>query len=104
MAVAEVEVDRCAACGGVWLDAGELGRLLAHEACELKPLAAGDPDPAANARAARCPRDAAPLLRVASARERTVILDMCPACRGLWLDGGEFARLAAAARARAAAS
>jgi Zn-finger nucleic acid-binding protein len=95
--VHEIQVDRCTHCAGVWLDADELGRLLAHDAAELRPLTRGGAPGAADALAARCPRDGGALLRVASARERTVILDMCPACRGLWLDGGEFARLAAAA-------
>lgn len=99
--VQEVEVDRCRACGGVWFDADELGRLLALDARELKPLTRGGGDPSANVLAARCPRDANPFLRVVSPRDRRVILDMCPACRGLWLDGGEFARLAAAAPKKA---
>lgn len=96
--VHDVEVDRCRQCAGVWFDADELGRLLALDAGELKPLTRGGEHPAANALAANCPRDGGRLLRVASARDRGVTLDMCPACRGLWLDGGEFARLAAAAR------
>lgn len=92
-----VEVDRCHRCQGIWFDADELSRLLAEEASVLKPLASGSPDPAANARAGKCPRDHTRLLRVASARQRTVILETCPACRGLWLDGGELAQLLRAA-------
>lgn len=96
--VHDVEVDRCRQCAGVWFDADELGRLLALDAGELKPLTRGGEHPAANALVAACPRDGERLLRVTSTRDRGVTLDMCPVCRGLWLDGGEFARLAAAAR------
>ncbi|MBE7502957.1 MAG: zf-TFIIB domain-containing protein [Verrucomicrobiales bacterium] len=32
-------------------------------------------------------------MRVRSARDREVVVDVCPRCRGLWLDGGELARL-----------
>lgn len=91
-------MDRCRDCGGAWFDADELGRLLALDARELKPLTRGSEHPAANALDARCPRDGNAFLRVVSPRDRGVILDMCPACRGVWLDGGEFARLAAAAQ------
>ena len=37
-------------------------------------------------------------LSVYSAIEKTVIIDACPDCRGIWLDGGEFAKLFAARR------
>jgi Zn-finger nucleic acid-binding protein len=35
-------------------------------------------------------------LRVYSAIDRSVILDACPECHGIWLDGGEFNKLFAA--------
>jgi Zn-finger nucleic acid-binding protein len=47
---------------------------------------------------ANCPRDSGELLRVYSAIEKTVMIDACPDCRGIWLDGGEFAKLFAARR------
>jgi Zn-finger nucleic acid-binding protein len=37
-------------------------------------------------------------MRVYSAVERTVVIDACPECRGIWLDGGEFEKLFAARR------
>ena len=42
-----------------------------------------------------CPRDGSRLLRVVSAHNRAIILDTCPTCQGLWLDGGELAGLMA---------
>jgi Zn-finger nucleic acid-binding protein len=33
------------------------------------------------------------MIRVASARKREVIIETCPDCRGVWLDGGELKEL-----------
>ncbi|MEX0803873.1 MAG: zf-TFIIB domain-containing protein [Candidatus Binatia bacterium] len=35
-------------------------------------------------------------MRVYSSIDRSVILDACAECRGIWLDGGEFEKLFAA--------
>jgi len=35
------------------------------------------------------------LLRVMSRRNRVVVMDVCPSCRGIWLDGGEIQLLTA---------
>jgi Zn-finger nucleic acid-binding protein len=43
-----------------------------------------------------CPRDASELLRVYSSINRSVVIDACADCRGIWLDGGEFEKLFAA--------
>ena len=88
-----IEVDRCPHCDGIWFDVKELATLLATDPRDLKPLAKGDTDDFANAQAGRCPRDQSRMIRVFSARKRSVILESCPTCRGLWLDGGELAEL-----------
>jgi len=91
--VREIELDRCPRCRGIWFDAKELATLLATEANELEPLSSGGTDPSVNARAGRCPRDQSRMIRVCSARKRTVVLETCPTCGGFWLDGGELAEL-----------
>jgi len=90
----QIELDHCVACGGVWLDTGELGLLLA-----------GAPEPPAALRLAdgargqrRCPRCPQRLDTGHLAGSRLEV-DVCPARHGLWLDRGE---LAALARERAA--
>lgn len=88
-----IEVDQCPACRGVWFDAAELGRLLKLAAADLKPLTRGSGDDALNAKPANCPRDGTRLVRVCSAQNRAVVVDTCAVCRGVWLDGGELARL-----------
>lgn len=101
-AVENVAVDRCSVCEGIWFDAQELSELLAEDARQVASLRRGAVDQSADGKRGRCPRDEADLLRVFSAIEKTVILDACPECRGIWLDGGEFAKLFAARRQKAA--
>jgi len=96
--VEEVAVDRCSSCDGIWFDAQELGELLAEDARMVAALRRGGTHDGLDGKKGACPRDAGELLRVYSAVDRTVILDACPDCRGIWLDGGEFEKLFAARR------
>lgn len=101
------EVDRCPQCGGVWFDKGELGEALRHGGGALAPITAPPPGaPAAGPAAARrddpdrrrgrCPRHAKVMIQTESLRVPDLTLETCPSCRGIWLDGGELARLRAA--------
>jgi len=94
--VEEVTVDRCSSCDGIWCDAQELGELLAEDAKQVAALRRGSGHEEHGRKKGKCPRDAEELLRVYSAVDKTVILDACPECRGIWLDGGEFEKLFAA--------
>jgi Zn-finger nucleic acid-binding protein len=87
--VEDVAVDRCSTCDGIWFDAQELSQLIAS-------LRRGSADEQADDKKGHCPRDESELLRVFSAIDKSVVLDACPECRGIWLDGGEFAKLFAA--------
>lgn len=91
--VGPLQVDLCPGCGGVWCDAAELAQLLALDQAEAAAVRAGKLNPAANAQAGACPRDGNRMLRVTSARQRQVIIESCPHCHGIWLDGGELAQL-----------
>ena len=91
-----IELDHCVACGGCWLDAGELGLLL-----NGTPEAPGDLALADAARGRRrCPR-CPQRMDTGHMPGSSVEVDVCPARHGLWLDRGE---LAALARERAAGS
>ena len=94
-----VPVDRCSACGGTWFDAQELSRLLAEDARQVAELRRGGNDARLDDKRGRCPRDSAELLRMYSAIDRSVTLDACADCHGIWLDAGEFAKLFAARQA-----
>jgi len=94
--VQAVPVDRCSSCNGIWFDARELSQLLVEDAKQVASLRRGSAKDEAGGRKGLCPRDASDLLRVYSAIDRSVILDACAECRGIWLDGGEFDKLFAA--------
>jgi len=89
--LAEVEIDYCGDCGGIWLDRGELEMLLgdaeqagqllgsfrAAEGCREKPR--------------RCPICLKKMRKVlvGSANE-PVLIDKCVRNDGLWFDKGEL--------------
>jgi Zn-finger nucleic acid-binding protein len=98
-AVQEISVDRCSSCDGIWFDAHELSRLLAEDARQVASLRRGSVREEVAGKQGLCPRDGSELLRVYSAIDRSVILDACAECRGIWLDGGEFQKLFAASKA-----
>jgi Zn-finger nucleic acid-binding protein len=97
-AVDSVVVDRCPACAGIWFDREELSELLSEDARRVASLRRGSDSDEADGTKGRCPRDDSELLRVYSGIERSVILDACADCHGIWLDGGEFEKLFAARR------
>ena len=93
-----VAVDRCSRCDGIWFDAQELSQLLTEDARLVAELRRGSVSELADAKKGRCPRDSADLLRIYSAIDRSVTLDACADCHGIWLDGGEFEKLFGARR------
>jgi len=93
-----VAVDRCSSCDGIWFDAQELTELLVEDARKVASLRRGSAHEELDGKKGNCPRDGSDLLRVYSAVDKTVVLDACAECRGIWLDGGEFEKLFAARR------
>ncbi|HET8564740.1 MAG TPA: zf-TFIIB domain-containing protein [Candidatus Binatia bacterium] len=91
-----VAVERCSSCSGIWFDARELSQLLAEDARHVASLRRGTVKQQLEGKKGFCPRDDSELLRVYSSMDRSVILDACAECRGIWLDGGEFEKLFAA--------
>lgn len=74
----------CTACRGVWFDPGELTLLI--EVYRKVDDVGGEPS------GASCPRCRAGLLEVAFPGT-AVLVDRCPDCQGIWLDGGELEAL-----------
>lgn len=83
-----VEVDYCAACGGVWLDAGELELLYGDARQCALCLSGGEAREAGEKR--RCPRCGRRMRAERSTGPRPVTFDRCPQGDGLWLDHGEL--------------
>jgi len=84
-----IGVDHCPTCGGVWLDAGELGLLLngRPEAPESLALEQGQSSPR---RCPRCPRK----MDTGHFANSAIVVDACPARHGIWLNRGELLALA----------
>lgn len=88
-------VDRCARCGAIWLDRGELERIIAKHgaAAKLDLGPSGHLAPGALLGQVLCPRDGSVLAEMPDPRQPHVRLLVCPSCKGALLDAGELADL-----------
>lgn len=86
-----IEVDRCESCRGVWFDEDELSKLISEQAASGRELKGNETG--LDSKPGNCPHDGGLLLRVYSKRNRSIVMDHCSVCKGVWLDGGEFQRL-----------
>jgi len=85
-----VEVDYCAQCRGVWLDAGEIELLYGDAAAAREFLRSRNSVPRGET-PRKCPECRARMIKEASEGDRPVVYDRCPKGHGLWLDSGELA-------------
>jgi Zn-finger nucleic acid-binding protein len=85
-----VEIDHCLACGGVWLDAGELELLLADAANKDELMRSLEADVQGKEKKVRCPICRKQLQKVDYGTGKKVRLDKCPNNDGLWFDRGEL--------------
>ena len=89
---ANVEVDECLDCDGIWLDQGELEQLAALKSPPERLLSPKYP----RVRQLR-PEGTRPCPRCAQILVGTLVngvrLDLCSDCQGLWLDQGELNQL-----------
>jgi Zn-finger nucleic acid-binding protein len=98
---ADVEVDQCSKCEGIWLEKGELERIQEVVLHDYRGELAQIPEDARKAyQAARQKRD--PLKCPACQSEMTerehgycsqIFIDVCRKCQGVWLDKGELQAL-----------
>ncbi len=86
-----VDVDRCAACGGIWLDAGE------KEALQ-NDRGAGGIDTGSKrvgrrynqVRGCACPLCGDVMLRMIYSTQQHIEFESCSSCGGTFFDAGEF--------------
>jgi Zn-finger nucleic acid-binding protein len=89
--LADVEIDHCVACGGIWLDAGELELLMddSRKAAEL--LASFQEDASAAEKPRKCPICDKKMAKIIVGRAKPLLLiDKCRRGDGLWFDQGEL--------------
>ena len=92
-----VEIDRCVACGGTWLDAGELEWIAERAGVEPGPLteAVRAGKSGTERTNLRCPRCRRRMQKITVGGERNVELDRCRRGHGLWFDEGEMGKVIA---------
>lgn len=84
-----LEVDYCAACKGIWLDAGELELLLGDLGAACAFLRGGERTERGE-QARRCPICLAKMEKETTRGPEPVTYDVCGKGHGLWFDAGEL--------------
>jgi hypothetical protein len=89
----EVEVDYCADCGGIWLDAGEL-ELLLEDAAKAREVLRSFAPAKTNETPRKCPicRKKMEKVQVGDG-DRPELIDRCGKSHGLWFDAGELEKV-----------
>ena len=87
----DVEIDYCADCGGIWLDAGELELLLGEPQKAKQLLDSFKIDSSSNERIRKCPICYKKMQKViVGSSKPTLLIDKCRRGDGLWFDKGEL--------------
>lgn len=86
--ISKVTVDTCPSCQGTFLDSMELASILGISKDLAMERLTLDDIPQL-----RCPDCQARMASHWFSMARRVMVDACPACRGVWLDGGELRAL-----------
>lgn len=93
----EVEIDHCLACGGIWLDAGELEMLLGDSAEAAKLLTSFKQADRCGETPRKCPICLKKMHKMLVGPNSKVLIDKCRRNDGLWFDNGELQDIFAAA-------
>jgi Zn-finger nucleic acid-binding protein len=93
----DVVVEQCETCGGIWMDLGEMPAVIAYHRKQSKQgsLAESERAPLYDAITGPCPRCGGEghMTRLTNLEDSSLIMDSCPVCYGIWLDGGELQKL-----------
>ncbi|MCL5278811.1 MAG: zf-TFIIB domain-containing protein [Planctomycetes bacterium] len=89
--LADIEIDHCVHCGGIWLDSGELEFLMDNPQKARHLLDSFQEAPAAAEPPRRCPICGKKMakIRVGTAKP-PLLIDRCRRTDGLWLDRSEL--------------
>ena len=89
--LAEIEIDHCTNCGGIWLDAGELEILLAEAEDTHQLLNSFKEDKSLREKLRRCPICDKKMQKILVGTSKfSVLIDKCRRGHGLWFDKGEL--------------
>jgi Zn-finger nucleic acid-binding protein len=86
--------DVCEACGGLWLDKGQLDKVADQVAGDIEYCSTEEAEAATPASDKICPRcPSEHLIKVKFLGDDAIILERCDNCHGFWLDGGQIDRI-----------
>lgn len=89
--LAEVEVDYCTDCGGIWLDAGELELLLGNSGQTEQLINSFKIDSKCTEKPRKCPICLKKMQKIiVGSSAPTLLIDKCSKGDGLWFDKGEL--------------
>jgi serine/threonine-protein kinase len=86
-----VVIDRCSDCGGVWLDEAEVNHVVGNRFADGQPqrTLGSEPEASLDAVVGDCPRGHG-RLTLHPVSKQSFSVEVCPRCRGVWLDAGEL--------------
>ncbi|WP_446369806.1 zf-TFIIB domain-containing protein [Coleofasciculus sp. G3-WIS-01] len=88
---ADIEVDRCTDCYGIWFDSQEAQTLKEIEGSEA--IDTGDPQIGSKFNAIEdinCPKCQTRMTKMVDLKQHHIWYEKCPICYGIWFDAGEF--------------
>ncbi len=89
--LADVEIDHCIECSGIWLDAGELEILLADAEAAKRLIDSFKVEQESAEKPRLCPICDKKMQKVLVGKSPPALLiDRCPKGHGLWFDKGEL--------------
>jgi Zn-finger nucleic acid-binding protein len=98
-----LETDECPSCNGLWLDDGELVKILRNGCYDVSESEKRQAEQAGKPGVNKVERDSVELCPHCQGRMNPVnydyasgiVVDTCPKGHGVWLDGGELQRIQA---------
>lgn len=89
--LADVEIDHCVGCGGIWLDAGELELLMDDRQKASHLLASFQEDRSSAEKPRKCPICSRKMAKIiVGPTKPALLIDKCRRGDGLWFDRGEL--------------
>ena len=88
---ADMEIDRCTNCHGIWFDSQEAQTLKDIEGSEA--IDTGDPKIGSKFNAIEdinCPKCKTRMTKMVDLKQSHIWYEKCPICYGIWFDAGEF--------------
>ncbi len=88
---ADIEVDRCTDCKGIWFDSLEAETLKKIKGSESIDI--GDPTMGSKLDAIgdiNCPKCKTKMTKMVDSKQTHIWYEKCPVCYGIWFDAGEF--------------